>query len=121
MDGSDDDGIMGKLNSEKNKLLVFAKKGQLKDITKSEFGQKVSNESKVEDPIMDESSNQAENSPNLTSKTSTSNFPTDLFESKNASFIQTGREKGTSRNVLSALISHQGGIGSLNSCTSLKK
>ena len=116
MDSSDDDGIMDKLNGEKNKPLVFAKKDQLKDIAKSEFGQIV-----LEDPIMDESSNQAVNSPNLTPKTSTSNFPTDLFESKNASFIQIRRAKRTSRNVLSTLISHQGGIGSLNSCTCSKK
>ena len=80
MDSSDDDGIMDKLNGEKNKPLVFAKKRQLKDITESEFGQKVSDEVTVEDPIMDESSNQAENPPNLIPKTSTSHFATDLFE-----------------------------------------
>ena len=84
-DSSDDDEIMARLNGENKKPLVFAKKSQPEDITESEIGQKASDEVTVGDPIMDESSNQTENSPYLIYKASTSNSAT-----KNEAEIRCG-------------------------------
>ena len=76
MDSSNENGITDKLNGENNKPLVFAKKSQPRDIAESEFGQKASDGVTIEDQIIDESSNQAENSANFTPNSSASNSAT---------------------------------------------